>query len=142
MTWIEKVLNREVKDKEKTNDWMLRWMKEQGALLNSIRPSHLHGEHAWSIVIFQAIRIFLLPKISKHLLKTLPGVLATEHLHVTEAYLASRNDVSSHELILLKWLEFGHDHIFHGHSPLENYEELRSCLHFAAVIRIYVGPTC
>lgn len=44
---------------------------------------------------------------------------------------------------MIKWLEYNYESVFEAAKPIQNFEsDLKSCLHFAACVRNYVGKTC
>lgn len=118
----------------KQYDDLIRMLKENGALLNTIRPeyllkyadfnSYIKGNpvqncnifkiseakfnylstDAWITLFYQIIKIYYLTRVTVKAYKALPGVPA-EKSQIPDYYLEGSNIYSAHEGILLRWME-------------------------------------
>lgn len=155
---------------------LIRFLKEDGALLNTIRPQYLLNyldfnaylksqnhenlinsaikisEHrfsyisldSWITLVYQILKIYYLSRINVKNFKALPGIPA-EKLITNDNMIEGSNFMSSHECLLLRWLEIAIEIIYPAYCKrLVNFgNDFKNCLGVAAVIQLYAGiNTC
>ena len=150
-------------------DSLLKWLKESGALLSTIRPEYLLNMSdfsrylkstpeqlqlkprqverrwpylsidAWVTLLCQIIRLFCLSRVTPKAFKSLPGT-AAESTSI-EAVMTQSNIYSLQENILLKWLSTQFAAVFPMTAKkVRNFDQdLLDGTVFAGVIQSYVG---
>lgn len=148
---------------------LLKWLKESGALLSTIRPEYLLSMSdfsrylkstpeqlqlkprqverrwpylsidAWVTLLCQILRLFCLSRVTPKAFKSLPGI-ATEATSI-EAAMTQSNIYSLQENILLKWLSVQFAAVFPMTAKkVRNFDQdLLDGTVFAGVIQSYVG---
>jgi hypothetical protein len=149
---------------------LLHFLKQHGALLNTIRPEYLlskadyikylkstplqlqlrpqqidrrwsyMSKDAWTVLIYQVFKIYGLSRINPKSFKSLPGIPSERA--VVDGLMAESNVYSMAENILLKWLSYHFANMNpHGARPITNFDsDLADGTVLAAVIQSHVGP--
>lgn len=148
---------------------LLNFLKEHGALLNTIRPEYLlskadytkflkqtpqqlqlrpqqidrrwsyMSKDAWTVLIYQIFKIYSLNRINPKSFKALPGIQSDKV--VIDNAMAESNVYSMPECILLKWLSFHYASVHpHGARQIINFDsDLADGTVLAALIQSHVG---
>ena len=133
--------SEKVKALIKQYEELIKYLKENGALLNTIRPQYFlsHADYniylkmtftegqfviriteqkynyisneAWITLFYQILKIFYLSRISTKSFKNLPNI-PIERTTVENYYLEGSNLISNYEGILLHWLETNYSMIY------------------------------
>lgn len=155
----------------KQYDDLIRSLKENGALLNTIRPEYLLKYQdfnnytksnpnvyvqdaklseakfnyltldAWITLFYQIIKIYYLTRVNYKAFRALPGI-PSDKLQIPDYYLEGSNIYTSHEGILLRWMEVQCETLKPNSVPtrIKDFSDsLRDGLVFANVIQSYVG---
>ena len=167
---LANVTQREIVKKLVTQyDVLLKWLKENGALLNTIRPEYLlsmtdFGRYlkstpeqlqlkpkqierrfpylsadSWITLLYQILRVFVLGRLTPKSFKALPGMNA-EAAAIETAVLQS-NVYSLGENILLKWLTYHFSSVYPMTSrKVRNFDQdLLDGTVLAAVVQSHLG---
>lgn len=148
---------------------LLHYLKEHGALLNTIRPEYLlskadytkflkntpeqlqlrpqqidrrwayMSKDAWTVLLYQIFKIYSLNRITPKSFKSLPGVQAEKV--VIDNTMTESNVYSLPECILLKWLGYHLANVNpHGAKQITNFDQdLTDGTVLASLIQAHVG---
>ena len=105
--------------------------------------------HAWTTLILQVLRVFVVNKITWKQLKSLPNNVVTQKAAIEERWSSLAQDpstlnsnvYSASEAILLKWLNLHQAHFIpRHHQRILSFDELRDCRAFSCALAAYI-PT-